>query len=167
MILPPFTVLCLVLLPSKVLMIHYFLLLFNYPIVIYNFTTVYFDIVTGLHILSSSPVKHCKLSRCFEFLTFSDSSELPSCILGVCTFHLGRRYGQSVTRHFIFAVCYDNDHWFSGFYFSKCPAKFRCPAKVCNILWNYNKICHKHSRGECFFLSYRSWMGEFFSFGNV
>ncbi len=38
-------------------------------------------------------------------------------------------------RHFIFAGCYDNNHWYlvtnlaghldlAGFYFSKCPAKF-------------------------------------------
>jgi hypothetical protein len=43
-------------------------------------------------------------------------------------------------RHFIFAGCYDNNHWYLvtnlaghldlvGFYFSKCPAYSKCPAK--------------------------------------
>jgi hypothetical protein len=43
-------------------------------------------------------------------------------------------------RHFIFADCYDNNHWYlepnlaghlelAGFYFSKCPANSKCPAK--------------------------------------
>jgi hypothetical protein len=43
-------------------------------------------------------------------------------------------------RHFIFAGCYDNDPWYlvtnfaghldlAGFYFSKCPANSKCPAK--------------------------------------
>jgi hypothetical protein len=49
-------------------------------------------------------------------------------------------------RHFIFADCYDNNHWYivtnlaghlelaghldlAGFYFSECPANSKCPAK--------------------------------------
>jgi hypothetical protein len=43
-------------------------------------------------------------------------------------------------RHFIFAGCYDNNPWYlvtnlaghldlAGFYFSKCPANSKCPAK--------------------------------------
>ena len=43
-------------------------------------------------------------------------------------------------RHFIFAGCYDNNPWylvtnlaghldFAGFYFSKCPANSKYPAK--------------------------------------
>jgi hypothetical protein len=43
-------------------------------------------------------------------------------------------------RHFIFAGCYDNNHWYlvtnlagyldlAGFYFSKYPANSKCPAK--------------------------------------
>ena len=43
-------------------------------------------------------------------------------------------------RHFRFAGCYDNNHWYlvtnlaghldlAGFYFSKCPANSKCPAK--------------------------------------
>ena len=56
---------------------------------------------------------------------------------------LHKRFYATLTyiRHFIFADCYDNNHWYlvtnlaghlelaghldlAGFYFSKCPAKF-------------------------------------------
>ncbi len=48
---------------------------------------------------------------------------------------LGKIFQQLNLRHFRFAGCYDNNHWYlvtnlaghldlAGFYFSKCPAKF-------------------------------------------
>ncbi len=62
------------------------------------------------------------------------------------TYHPEKRFDLKLyatlpyIRHFRFAGCYDNNHWYlvtnlaghldlAGFYFSKCSANFKCPAK--------------------------------------
>ncbi len=57
-----------------------------------------------------------------------------------CILHIYIYATLAYIRHFIFADCYDNNPCylvtnlaghldFAGFYFSKCPANSKCPAK--------------------------------------
>jgi hypothetical protein len=77
------------------------------------------------------------LSSMFNFLATFYFSRSPVCrrhsTLCCCCFCATLPY----IRHFVFADCYDNNHWYlvtnldlAGFYFSKCPANSKkCPAK--------------------------------------